>query len=231
MSHLILVRHGISEWNKLGLWTGWKDPELAPEGYEEARKAGKSIKDITIDIAYTADLKRTISTLETIRKEIGKTELETVINMALRERNYGDLAGKNKWEVKEKYGDEQFMKWRRGWDEPIPNGESLKDVYKRVIPYYKSVIIPKLNSDQNVLIVGSGNSLRALVKYLENIPDDEIAKLEIGLGEVYVYQIPPVSHIILSRLFSIGVYLHHCTTVLTYQFLTHHQHLLSPLFR
>lgn len=189
MSKLILVRHGISQWNKLGLWTGWKDPELAPEGFEDAQRAGISLKDIQISIAFTADLKRTISTLETIKEEIENTELETIIDKALRERNYGDLAGQNKWEVKEKYGDEQFMKWRRGWDEPIPNGESLKDVYDRVIPYYKNVILPKLHDERNVLVVASGNSLRALVKYLEKISDDDISKLEIGLGEVYMYEL------------------------------------------
>lgn len=189
MSLLILVRHGISQWNKLGLWTGWKDPELAPEGIEEAKRAGNSIKDIKIDIAYTADLKRTISTLETIKKEIGREDLETVIDKALRERNYGDLAGKNKWNLKEQYGDEQFMKWRRGWDEPIPNGESLKDVYNRVIPYYKSIIVPELKANRNVLVVASGNSLRPLVKYLENVSDQDISKLEFGTGEVYVYDL------------------------------------------
>ena len=188
MSHLILVRHGISEWNKLGLWTGWKDPELAPEGFEEAKRAGKSINDIKIDIAFTADLKRTIFTLETIKKVIGNIELETIVDKALRERNYGDLAGKNKWKLKEEYGEEQFMKWRRGWDEPIPNGESLKDVYGRVIPYYIKEILPKLNTGQNVLVVASGNSLRALAKYLENLSDDDISKLEIGTGEAYVYK-------------------------------------------
>ncbi|MDP4011058.1 MAG: 2,3-diphosphoglycerate-dependent phosphoglycerate mutase [Candidatus Roizmanbacteria bacterium] len=196
MSHLILIRHGISEWNKLGLWTGWKDPELAPEGFEDAKRAGTSLKDIRIDIAFTADLKRTISTLETIKKEIENTELETIIDKALRERNYGDLAGQNKWKLKEQYGDEQFMKWRRGWDEPIPNGESLKDVYDRVIPYYKNIILPELHDERNVLVVASGNSLRALVKYLESISDDDIAKLEIGLGEVYVYELSAKGEII-----------------------------------
>lgn len=195
MSHLILVRHGISQWNKLGLWTGWKDPELAPEGFEEAKKAGLSIKNFRIDISYTADLKRTTSTLYIIKKEIGP-EIETVITKALRERNYGDLAGKNKWKLKEQYGDEQFMKWRRGWDEPIPNGESLKDVYERVVPFYTREIVPKLSAGKNILIVASGNSLRALVKYLENISDENISKLEIGLGEVYVYEISEKGKII-----------------------------------
>ncbi|QQS44590.1 2,3-diphosphoglycerate-dependent phosphoglycerate mutase [Candidatus Roizmanbacteria bacterium] len=188
MSYLVLVRHGISEWNKLGLWTGWKDPELSPEGYEEAKKAAESIQDIPLDKAYTADLQRTKETTKTILKALGKSEMETVITPAVRERNYGDLAGKNKWVVKEEYGEEQFTKWRRGWDEPIPNGESLKDVYERLLPYYKEHIEPELKSGKNILVSASGNSLRALVKYLEDIPDNEIAGLEIGTGEVYVYQ-------------------------------------------
>ncbi|GIW63907.1 MAG: 2,3-bisphosphoglycerate-dependent phosphoglycerate mutase [Patescibacteria group bacterium] len=189
MAYLVLVRHGISEWNKKGLWTGWKDPELAEEGYLEAQRAGEQIKDIRIHKAYTADLKRTIATLEEIKKTIGRSDLETVIDWRLRERNYGDLAGKNKWEVKKQYGEKQFMAWRRGWDEPIPNGETLKDVYNRVVPFYEQKILPELNQGLNILIVASGNSLRALVKYLEQIPDDEISKLEIGTGEVYVYRI------------------------------------------
>ncbi len=196
MSHLILVRHGISEWNKLGLWTGWKDPELSPEGYDEAKKAAASIQDIPLDKAYTADLQRTKETTKTILEALGKSELETVITPAVRERNYGDLAGKNKWVVKEEYGEEQFMKWRRGWDEPIPNGESLKDVYERLLPYYKEHIEPELQSGKNILISASGNSLRALVKYLENIPDSEIAELEIGTGEVYVYKMDEQGHVV-----------------------------------
>lgn len=188
MSYLVLVRHGISEWNKKGLWTGWKDPELSPEGYEEAKRAAMSIRDIALDKAYTADLKRTIETTKTILETLGKPDLETVVTPAVRERNYGDLAGKNKWKVKEEYGEEQFIKWRRGWDEPIPNGESLKDVYGRLLPYYKKHIEPELKEGKNILISASGNSLRALVKYLENISDIEIAGLEIGTGEVYVYQ-------------------------------------------
>ncbi len=189
MSYLVLVRHGISEWNKLGLWTGWKDPELAAEGYEEAKRAAQSIQDIPLDKAYTADLKRTQETTQTIKDELGIPDLETIVTPAVRERNYGDLAGKNKWKVKEEYGDEQFTKWRRGWDEPIPNGESLKDVYNRLLPYYHEHIEPELKTGKNILVSASGNSLRALVKYLEGIPDESIAELEIGTGEVYVYQL------------------------------------------
>ncbi len=189
MTYLILVRHGISEWNKLGLWTGWKDVKLSPEGYDEAKRAAESIRDVKIDKAFTADLIRTTETTKTILETLGIPELEVVITPALRERNYGELAGQNKWEVKEKYGDEQFMKWRRGWDEPIPGGESLKDVYDRMLPYYQEHVEPELKSGKNILVSASGNSLRALVKYLESISDGGVAELEIGTGEVYVYEL------------------------------------------
>ncbi|KKT73299.1 MAG: 2,3-bisphosphoglycerate-dependent phosphoglycerate mutase [Microgenomates group bacterium GW2011_GWA2_44_7] len=191
MSTLVLVRHGISEYNKKGLWTGWINVELSPEGYEEARRAGGTIKDIQFNHGYSPDLKRCTETLQEIKKVINQKDLVTTIHPALRERNYGQLAGKNKWKIKEEYGDAQFMKWRRGWDEPIPDGESLKDVYNRLIPYYQQHIEPKLKNNKNILISGSGNSLRALVKYLEQIPNDQIAKLEIGTGEVYIYEINP----------------------------------------
>ena|SRR3989344_2605166 len=189
MSHLILVRHGLSEYNKQGLWAGWLDVELAREGYEEAIGAGKTIQDFTFDKAFVADLKRCTETLTEIKKQIGQEALETEVTPALRERNYGDLAGKNKWRIKEEYGDEQFMKWRRGWDVAIPGGESLKDVYNRLVPYYSEHIAPLLKEGKTVLISASGNSLRALVKYLEQIPDDEISQLEIGTGEVLVYEL------------------------------------------
>ena len=189
MSHLILVRHGISEYNKKGLWTGWIDVELAPEGYDEAKRAGTTIKDFTFNKAYVANLKRCTETLKEILNVLGQEDLETDVTPALRERNYGDLAGKNKWKIKEEHGDEQFMKWRRGWDEPIPNGESLKDVYDRLVPYYQEHIAPDLEAGKTILVSASGNSLRAMVKYLEKIPDDEISKLEIGTGEVLVYEL------------------------------------------
>jgi 2,3-bisphosphoglycerate-dependent phosphoglycerate mutase len=203
---LILVRHGISTWNKLGLWTGWKDPELAEEGVEEAKKVGNTLLEygVKIEAIYTADLKRTMETTEIIKDVLSLNNIATVINPALRERNYGDLAGKNKWEVQKKFGDEQFQKWRRGYNEPIPNGESLKDVFERVVPYYKSKISSDLKSGKNTLIVASGNSLRALVKYLENISDENISKLEIGTGEIILYELSADLRIINKELLIIN---------------------------
>ena len=189
MSYLVLVRHGLSEYNKQGLWAGWADPALTPEGIEEAKKAGEVLKDIHFDYAYTNVLQRCIDTLEEIKKVLGQTNLPTVQNKAINERNYGDFTAKNKWQIKEQLGEEEFLKLRRSWDYPVPNGESLKQVYEREIPYFEAEILPKLKEGKNILISSSGNSLRALVKYLENIPDDQIANLEIGTGEVYVYDL------------------------------------------
>lgn len=189
MSYLVLVRHGLSEYNKQGLWAGWDDPKLASEGIEEARRAGDSLKGIHFDYGYTNALGRCIETLEEIKQAIGQNDLPTIQNKALNERNYGDFTAKNKWQVKKQIGEEEFQKLRRSWDYPIPNGESLNQVYDREIPYLESQILPKLKIGKNILIVSSGNSLRALVKFLENIKDEDIAKLEIGTGEAYVYKV------------------------------------------
>ena len=196
MASLVLVRHGQSEWTAQGLWTGWRDVPRSPEGIAEARRAGELLRDIPFDIAYTSALTRAQQTLEEIKRVLGREDLPTVTDPALNERDYGDLTGKNKWKILEEYGEEQFLKWRRSWDYPVPGGETLKDVYARVVPYYQREILPQLREGRNVLIAAHGNSLRALVKYLENIPDDEISKLEIGTGEVYVYQVDPQGRIV-----------------------------------
>ncbi len=187
MATLVLVRHGLSEYNKKGLWTGWTDVPLAPEGFEQAQKTAEELKDITFDYCYSSPLIRSIQTLDEIKKTLDIT-LPTIQNEALNERNYGIYTGKNKWQVKDQLGEEEFQKLRRSWDYPIPEGESLKQVYEREIPYYQEEIEPKLKQRKNILIVSSGNDLRALAKYLENIPDEEIGNLEIGTGETYVYQ-------------------------------------------
>jgi 2,3-bisphosphoglycerate-dependent phosphoglycerate mutase len=188
MSKLVLVRHGQSEWNAKGLWTGWNDPNLNEKGRKEAISAGEKLEDIQFDKAYTSDLKRAQQTLEEILKILKIKKIPTVKAPELKERNYGDLAGKNKWKIKEEYGDEQFMKWRRSWDSPLPNGESLKDVFHRVKPYFEKNMLPELKSGKNLIVAAHGNSLRALVKLIEDISDENISKLEFGLGEVYVYE-------------------------------------------
>jgi 2,3-bisphosphoglycerate-dependent phosphoglycerate mutase len=188
MAKLVLVRHGESEWNAKGLWTGWTDVNLSENGHDEAKKAGEVLKDITPDAAYTSALKRAQQTLEEIQGVIG-TSLTPTADKALNERSYGDFTGKNKWEVKEQVGEEEFQRIRRSWDYPPANGESLKMVYERVLPYYQSEIEPKLKEGKNVIIAAHGNSLRALIKYLENVSDEAITTLELATGGVYVYDI------------------------------------------
>lgn len=196
MAYLVLVRHGLSEYNKLGLWAGWIDVELADEGRKEAELTAHKLLDIRFDNAFTSSLKRAKETLKLMLPVLQQEYTPITEAKELNERNYGSFAGKNKWQVKESLGDEEFMKLRRSWDYPIPDGESLKQVYERVIPYYQKHIEPLLKEGQNILLVSSGNALRALVKYLEDVPSSEITKLEIGTGEAYVYQIDPDGHIL-----------------------------------
>jgi 2,3-bisphosphoglycerate-dependent phosphoglycerate mutase len=191
MAYLVLVRHGESEWNTLGLWTGWRDVSLTENGHAEARRAADALDGIRLDKAYTSKLQRARQTLDDITATLDITDLPVVEDAALNERDYGDLTAKNKWQVQKEYGDEQFMKWRRSWDYPVPGGETLKDVYVRVAPYYDQQILPDLKAGKNVIVAAHGNSLRALVKHLEDIPEDEIPGLEIGTGEVYVYEVDP----------------------------------------
>lgn len=187
MARLALVRHGESEWNAKGLWTGLMDISLSPKGREEAKKAGSLLSDIHFDAAFTSKLKRSCETLFEIKKVLNLSDIPTEENTALNERDYGELTGKNKWHIKDLYGEEKFKQMRRGWNVPLPKGETLKDVYDRVIPYYISNILPFLKSDKNVLITAHGNSLRALVKFLEQVTDEQIPNLEIPTGQVLIY--------------------------------------------
>jgi len=186
MGYLLLVRHGKSAWNATGQWTGWTDVDLADEGIAEAKRAGHALHDIDIHVAHVSDLKRAKQTLAHI-KEASKKEVPTKSHQALNERHYGIYTGKNKWEVKEQIGDEKFQELRRGWDVQIPEGESLKDVHARVVPYFEEHIKPDIEKGKNVLVVAHGNSLRALVKHLENISDKAICDVELGTGEVHCY--------------------------------------------
>ncbi|HSX40167.1 MAG TPA: 2,3-diphosphoglycerate-dependent phosphoglycerate mutase [Candidatus Saccharimonadales bacterium] len=189
MGKLILVRHGQSQWNAKNIWTGLTDIPLSEKGREEAKQAAKSLQNLQIDTAYTSSLSRAQETLDIILQSLGKSNIPVVKNAALNERDYGDYTGKNKLEIKEQVGDEEFFKIRRGWNTPIPHGETLKDVYDRVVPYFEEEILPKLKKGETILVTAHGNSLRALIKYLEHISDDDIAKVEIGTCEVLVYNI------------------------------------------
>lgn len=189
MSYLVLVRHGQSQWNEKGLWTGWTDIPLNETGINEAKRTGELLADIKFDAAFTSDLTRAQQTLNTILTTISQTNIPIEKSPALKEKSYGIYTGKNKWEIKEKYGEEEFQKIRRSWDYVPPEGESLKMVYERVVPYFEEKILPLLKEGKNIIVAAHGNSLRALVKYLENISDEQIPLVEIGTGEGYVYQL------------------------------------------
>jgi len=186
--YLFLVRHGKSEWNELGLWTGWTDVSLHPDGILEARKAGELLQSFSIERAHVSALKRAQETLNEIQR-ILKQDFSVTIDAALNERNYGVYTGKNKWQVKDMLGERTFEAIRRGWDTQIPKGESLKAVYERTVPYFKANIIPELYAGKNVLVVAHGNTLRSLMKHIEEIPDDKIHLVEVGCGEVVRYSL------------------------------------------
>ena len=188
-SILVLVRHGQSEWNQKNLFTGWKDPKLTHQGIKEAVEAGKSLKaeDMNFDIMFTSDLFRAQETGRLILKEMDQTDIPFVKHRSLNERNYGDLAGLNKDDARERWGEEQVHIWRRSFDIPPPGGESLKNTAERVLPYFESEIMPKIDKGLNVLIAAHGNSLRALVMQLEDIGPEEIVKLEIATGDPLIY--------------------------------------------
>ena len=212
MGKLIAIRHGQSIWNAENRFTGWVDVDLSEKGVLEAEKSGKLLKDLNLnyDICFTSYLKRAIKTLEIVLKIVGKESGYTKA-WELNERHYGSLTGLNKAETKEKLGEEKFNQYRRSWDNPppildkeskysshndslykelksIPNTESLKNTYNRVIPYFKKNIQQHLKQDKNIIISAHGNSLRALCKYLFDISDTKINELEIPTGNPLVIE-------------------------------------------
>ncbi len=225
MYKLVLIRHGESTWNKLNLFTGWTDVDLSEKGNQEAISAGVLLREegYQFDIAYTSTLKRAIHTLWHVLDGIDQDWLPVIKDYRLNERHYGALQGLNKSETAEKYGEEQVHLWRRSFDvappkldpsdernpagqaayanvdpENLPLSESLKDTIARVVPYYESTIAPDIRAGKRVLIAAHGNSLRALVKYLDNISDEDIAGLNIPTGVPLVYELDedlhPINH-------------------------------------
>jgi 2,3-bisphosphoglycerate-dependent phosphoglycerate mutase len=190
---LVLVRHGESEWNKLNLFTGWRDPDLTPTGIEEAIRAGQLIAKagIHFDIAFTSVLLRAQHTLKLILKELGQSDLETIRDQALNERDYGDLSGLNKDDARARWGEEQVHIWRRSYDVPPPGGESLKDTAARVLPYYEARIWPEVKAGRNVIVAAHGNSLRALVMKLDNLTREQVLALNLATGAPIVYKLAP----------------------------------------
>tara|TARA_B100000475_G_scaffold5085_1_gene4784 strand:- start:306 stop:911 length:606 start_codon:yes stop_codon:yes gene_type:complete len=189
-SKLVLVRHGQSEWNAKNLFTGWKDPKLTDLGIQEAIKAGDLLetRNLKFDLMFTSDLFRAQETGRLILEQMNHADIQVIKDQSLNERNYGDLAGLNKDEAREKWGEEQVHIWRRSFDVPPPGGESLKNTAERVLPYFKGEIMPKVKEGLNILVAAHGNSLRALVMELEKISSEEIVKLEIATGDPLTYE-------------------------------------------
>ncbi|WP_440896507.1 2,3-diphosphoglycerate-dependent phosphoglycerate mutase [Amphibacillus sp. Q70] len=210
MPKLVFARHGMSEWNKENLFTGWVDVDLAPEGVEEAIDAGRKVKEagIEFDIAYTSVLTRAIKTCNYILEYSKQLWVPVVKSWRLNERHYGALQGLNKQETRDKYGDEQVHIWRRSYDvlppltdpttdrryalldpKTIPGGENLKVTLERALPFWEDKIAPDLRDDKIVFVAAHGNSLRALAKHIEGISDDDIMDLEIPTGQPLVYDL------------------------------------------
>lgn len=229
MYKIVLIRHGESQWNKENRFTGWTDVDLSDSGVEQAKKAAVRIQEagLGFDFAYTSVLKRAIHTLWTVLDGLDLAWLPQEKTWRLNERHYGALQGLNKSETAEKYGEEQVKLWRRGYavkpplltvDEPthpshdpryadvspaeLPGGESLDDTYHRLLPYWNEVIAPQVKSGKRILIAAHGNSLRALVKYLDNMSEEEILELNIPVAQPLVYELDedlhPIQHYYLA---------------------------------
>lgn len=229
MIKLVLLRHGESVWNMENRFTGWTDVDLSEKGIMEAREAGRLLKEggYHFDVVFSSVLKRAVETMDIVFEEIGEKP-EIYRDWRLNERHYGALQGLNKAETAEKYGAEQVHIWRRSYDvrppaltkddsrypgndpvykdlreEQLPLTECLKDTVERFVPYYESDILPKLKEGKQILIVAHGNSLRALIKYLDNISDDEIVDLNIPTGVPLVYELDenlkPLRHYYLEK--------------------------------
>ena len=186
---LVLVRHGQSDWNLKNLFTGWKDPDLSPQGVIEAKAAGQGLKakGFKFDICFTSALTRAQHTLKLILAELGQTGLPETRDQALNERDYGDLTGLNKDDARAKWGEEQVLVWRRSYDVAPPGGESLKDTLARSLPYYMHMIQPHVLEGKTVLVAAHGNSLRSLIMAIEGLTPEQILQRELATGVPVVY--------------------------------------------
>ena len=184
---LVLVRHGLSVYNDQNRFTGWKDVDLNQQGRDEAKQAVELLKSYEFDMAFTSNLIRAQETLDIILKGINQNDISITKNLALNERDYGDLIGQNKIEAAEKFGEEQVHIWRRSFDTPPPGGESLKDTADRVIPYLKNEIMPHILEGKTIIVGAHGNSIRAIVMHLQKYDSKQILKTEIGWCEPWVF--------------------------------------------
>ena len=187
---LVLVRHGQSEWNRKNLFTGWQDVDLTEQGVAEAEKAAVLLKErgFRFDEAFTSDLIRAQRTLDIILDKTGQTGIPITRDQALNERDYGDLVGLNKDDARKKWGEEQVHIWRRSYDVPPPGGESLKDTAERAVPYFRERILPKVIAGEDVIVSAHGNSLRAIIMWLDRLTPEQVVKLELGTGVPIVYR-------------------------------------------
>lgn len=188
---LVLCRHGQSDWNLKNLFTGWKDPDLTAQGVEEAKAAARRLKakGIGFDIAFTSDLTRAQHTCRLILEGLDQPGLETIRDLALNERDYGELSGLNKDDARARWGEEQVHIWRRSYDIPPPGGESLKDTAARVLPYYVHRILPQVLGGKRTLVAAHGNSLRALIMAMEGLSGEAIIARELATGVPIVYRL------------------------------------------
>jgi len=188
MAKLFLLRHLKSQWNLENKFTGWTDVLLCEEGIKDVKEVAEKLAGSGIEKVYTSPLKRNTETARLILKNLGQENLLIVEDRALDERNYGELTGMDKKEAKKKFGEEQVRLWRRSYSVAPPGGESLKDVFGRAVPFFKKYVEKDLKDGKNVLVVASHNSLRAVVKYVENISDESIIDLELPFGALVKYE-------------------------------------------
>jgi len=193
---LVLLRHGQSAWNLENRFTGWIDVPLSENGIKEAEAAAEKLIHFKFDNAFTSALQRAQHTLRIVLEKNNQTDVPVIADQALNERMYGDLQGMNKDEARKKFGEEQVKIWRRSYDIAPPNGESLKDTANRVIPYFEKNILPLLQQGKNILIVAHGNSLRALVMYLEKMTPEQILNFELATAVPRVYELDNHSNIL-----------------------------------
>ncbi len=189
MNKLVIIRHGLTEWSNR--FTGWTDIDLAPEGIEETKKYALKLKELgySFDLGFTSVLKRGIKTLEIVLQVLGQENIPIIKDWRLNERNYGDLQGQNKAEAVAKYGEEQVKVWRRSYDVAPPNGESLKDTYNRSVPYFQKMIELEIKKGKKIILSGHHNSLRAIIKYLDNISNEDIVNLNVPYCIPLVYEL------------------------------------------
>lgn len=207
LGKLVIVRHAESEWNATGRWTGTTDVHLSENGFKQAAEYGRYLAklDIAIDYAFCSKQVRTLETMEAMLDSAGQFDVPSERSSAMNERDYGGYTGMNKWDVQKALGDEEFQKLRRGWNYPVPGGETLEAVYQRVVPFYQNTILPRLEQGDNVLLVAHGNSLRALTKYIEKLSEEEVGQLEMLMGQIVTYEINEKGEMISKRVDQLDV--------------------------